>query len=136
MPELLLDYDLLSREYKVLQQENVVAGRFIFSTEGNSDAEKILAQETPTIGKCGCMPQILIPDLSVLYACDHLRVPSVGMEEVPLTVVYSRKIRAKGQSPALLFGYGAYGEILSLNWCSDYLSLLDRGWVLAFAHVR
>lgn len=55
---------------------------------------------------------------------------------VPLTIVYSRESWKKGQSPGLLVSYGAYGEDLDKSWCSDRLSLLDRGWVVAFADVR
>jgi protease II len=104
--------------------------------EGNS-VVKNFSQESLSEGKRYFnKAESVNDDVSRCYACDHLRVPSVGMVEVPLTVVYSRNLGFNGQSPALLLGYGAYGEILSLNWCSDYLSLLDRGWVLAFAHVR
>ncbi|KAG8057115.1 hypothetical protein GUJ93_ZPchr0002g25142 [Zizania palustris] len=41
-----------------------------------------------------------------------------------------------GESPGILYGYGAYGEDLDKSWCSDRLSLLARGWVVAFADVR
>ncbi|XP_042502302.1 protease 2 isoform X2 [Macadamia integrifolia] len=44
--------------------------------------------------------------------------------------------RQKGHSPGLLIGYGAYGEVLDKSWCANRLSLLDRGWVVAFADVR
>jgi hypothetical protein len=50
--------------------------------------------------------------------------------------LFSREAHIHGESPGVLFGYGAYGEDLDKSWCSDRLSLLARGWVLAFADVR
>ncbi|KAK9266772.1 hypothetical protein L1049_012660 [Liquidambar formosana] len=43
---------------------------------------------------------------------------------------------AEGSDSGLLHGYGAYGEALDKSWCADRLSLLDRGWVVAYADVR
>ncbi|KAK1361974.1 Prolyl endopeptidase [Heracleum sosnowskyi] len=40
------------------------------------------------------------------------------------------------ESPGLLEGYGAYGYVLDKSWSTDRRSLLDRGWVIAFADVR
>lgn len=54
---------------------------------------------------------------------------------VPLTLVYSQKHKQEG-NPGLLHGHGAYGEILDKRWRSELKSLLDRGWVIAFADVR
>ena len=51
-------------------------------------------------------------------------------------ILYSREAHIHGESPGILYGYGAYGEDLDKSWCSDRLSLLARGWVLAFADVR
>ncbi|KAG7586369.1 Alpha/Beta hydrolase fold [Arabidopsis thaliana x Arabidopsis arenosa] len=42
----------------------------------------------------------------------------------------------KSESPGMLIGYGAYGEVLDKSWCTNRLSMLDRGWVIAFADVR
>ena len=75
-------------------------------------------------------------DFSHVYCCQRAEVISHDGERVPLTIAYSRESWKKGQSPGLLVGYGAYGEDLDKSWCSDRLSLLDRGWVVAFADVR
>lgn len=61
---------------------------------------------------------------------------------VPLTLVHHTSLSpAQGRSsnhapPVLLIGYGAYGVSLDLSYHPEYLPLLTRGWVLAFAHVR
>src|SRR5690606_30147206 len=55
---------------------------------------------------------------------------------VPISLVHRRDVVADGTAPGLLHGYGAYG-ISSDPWFSVLrLSLLERGWVFAIAHVR
>lgn len=70
------------------------------------------------------------------YCCEIKEVVSRDGTRIPLTILYSRKAHQKAQSPGILQGYGAYGEVLDKSWCADRLSLLDRGWVVAFADVR
>uniref|UniRef100_A0A803L7N2 Prolyl endopeptidase n=1 Tax=Chenopodium quinoa TaxID=63459 RepID=A0A803L7N2_CHEQI len=60
-----------------------------------------------------------------------------GIDGEPLSNIRIDKCkRQEGQSPGILEAYGAYGEVLDKSWSSDRLSLLDRGWVVAFADVR
>jgi oligopeptidase B len=56
--------------------------------------------------------------------------------QVPISVVYRRGFERNGSSPLLLYGYGAYGHSMDPAFSSDRLSLLDRGFVFAIAHVR
>ncbi|PHT48195.1 hypothetical protein CQW23_12403 [Capsicum baccatum] len=75
-------------------------------------------------------------DFAKIYSWQEKEVISDDGERIPITILFSHKAHKKGQSPRLLHGYGAYGEILDKSWCNDHLSLLDRGWVIAFADVR
>ncbi|KAL8157383.1 hypothetical protein AgCh_002180 [Apium graveolens] len=75
-------------------------------------------------------------DNSDAYCCEEKEVVSHDGTKIPLTILYSRKAHHKAQSPGLLNGYGAYGKVLDRSWSSDRQSLLDRGWVVAFADVR
>lgn len=75
-------------------------------------------------------------DLSDAYICERREVSSHDGVEVPLTILYSREAWKKSESPGILLGYGAYGEALDKSWCTNRLSMLDRGWVIAFADVR
>jgi protease II len=75
-------------------------------------------------------------EFSCAYYCERKEVVSYDGVRIPLTILYSKKSWQKGQSPGVLHGYGAYGEILEKSWCADRLSLLDHGWVVAFADVR
>jgi oligopeptidase B len=55
---------------------------------------------------------------------------------VPVSLVYRRDLRASGPQPLLLYGYGSYGLSTNPSFSSIRLSLLDRGFVYAIAHVR
>ena len=55
---------------------------------------------------------------------------------IPISLVYRTDKRRKGPQPTLLYGYGAYGISLDVNFSSTRLSLLDRGVIFATAHVR
>jgi oligopeptidase B len=55
---------------------------------------------------------------------------------VPVSLVYKSGLVRDGQAPALLYGYGAYGHSSDPAFASDRLSLLDRGFVYAIAHIR
>lgn len=55
---------------------------------------------------------------------------------IPLSIVYRRGLKLDGSNPVLLNGYGAYGSSLDPNFDPVNLAWLERGGVLAFAHVR
>ncbi|GAN52951.1 S9 family peptidase [Tanticharoenia sakaeratensis] len=56
--------------------------------------------------------------------------------QVPITLLMRKKTPADGQAPLLLYGYGSYGIAMDANFNSSVLSLVDRGWIHAVAHVR
>ena len=55
---------------------------------------------------------------------------------VPVSMVYRRDLRQDGPQPLLLYGYGSYGSSMDPGFSSIRLSLLDRGFVYAIAHIR
>lgn len=55
---------------------------------------------------------------------------------VPLSIVYKKGLVKNGNNPTLLYGYGSYGFSAEVGFDSNLLSLLDRGFVYAIAHVR
>ncbi len=57
-------------------------------------------------------------------------------EEVPVTLLYRKGIALDGTNPTLLYGYGAYGMSMPASFSVSVLSLVDRGFVYAIAHVR
>lgn len=57
-------------------------------------------------------------------------------QRVPISIVYRKTTPLNGKSPLLLYGYGSYGSSSEAAFASPRLSLLDRGFVFAVAHVR
>ena len=56
--------------------------------------------------------------------------------KVPMSIVYKKDMKKDGSTPALLYGYGSYGATIEPYFSSSVLSLLDRGFVFAIAHIR
>ena len=56
--------------------------------------------------------------------------------QVPISLVYRKGLEMNGENPALLYGYGSYGFSQDARFSSARLSLLDRGFVFAIAHIR
>ena len=57
-------------------------------------------------------------------------------KKVPVSLVYRKDLYKEGENPVLLYGYGSYGSTNSARFSSVRLSLLDRGFVYAIAHIR
>ncbi|EXB44900.1 Protease 2 [Morus notabilis] len=130
MPDIIVNYDMSKRRFSIVQQEEVTGVSCEQDTEpifgSNHDKEENVQYNESQRWK----------DFSNSYCCETKEVISQDGTRVPLTILYSRTAWQKGQSPGLLQGYGAYGEVLDKSWCTHRLSLLDRGWVVAFADVR
>jgi oligopeptidase B len=71
-----------------------------------------------------------------LYATERLMVPARDGKSVPVSVVYRRDFERDGTGPLYLYAYGAYGFAYPPGFSADRLSLLDRGWACAIAHIR
>lgn len=57
-------------------------------------------------------------------------------EQVPVTLLYRKSTKLDGTAPVLLYGYGAYGHAMPASFSTARLSLVDRGFIYAIAHVR
>ena len=58
-----------------------------------------------------------------------------GMQ-IPISIAYKKDLKLDGTNPTLLHGYGAYGAVLDAEFTPNRLSLLDRGFIYAIAHIR
>jgi oligopeptidase B len=100
-PESTYDFNLQTREHKLIHEEEVLGG----FDRGNYETERVSA--TARDGTA-----------------------------VPVSMVYRKGMEKDGRNPLLQYGYGSYGATVDPDFDPDVLSLLDRGFIFAIAHIR
>ncbi|MCF8532912.1 MAG: S9 family peptidase [Reyranella sp.] len=70
------------------------------------------------------------------YVTTRITAVSHDGVEVPVSILHRRDLVRDGGAPLLLYGYGAYGMAMPASFSANRLSLVDRGFVYAIAHVR
>jgi oligopeptidase B len=100
-PNSIYDYNLQTKEKKLLKQDDVV---------GNFNPSDYLAKRIHAEANDGV--------------------------KIPISLVYKKGMKKNGDNPLLLYSYGSYGSSSTPYFSSVRLSLLDRGFVYAIAHIR
>lgn len=100
-PNSVIDYNMITKEKKVLKQDEVLGG----FDKNNYESKRLWAKAGD-----GTM--------------------------VPVSLVYRKGFVQNGEAPLLLYGYGSYGSSTDPGFRSNIISLLDRGFVFAIAHIR
>lgn len=88
--------------------------------------EKVLKKQKEVVGDFS-------PDN---YEAKRLYALTKDSVKIPISLVYRKGIQLDGNNPCFLYGYGSYGITIDPYFSSVRLSLLDRGFVYAIAHVR
>ncbi|GEP93869.1 S9 family peptidase [Chitinophaga cymbidii] len=70
------------------------------------------------------------------YVTERLFAKATDGTQVPISLVYKKGFEKNGQKPLLLYGYGSYGNSMEATFNSNRISLLDRGFCYAIAHIR
>jgi oligopeptidase B len=70
------------------------------------------------------------------YATRRVFAPAPDGETVPVSILYKKTTPLDGSAPLLLYGYGSYGLTIPASFSTTRLSLVDRGFVHAIAHIR
>ncbi|MEJ1157973.1 S9 family peptidase [Prosthecomicrobium sp. N25] len=70
------------------------------------------------------------------YVTRRIQAPAADGELVPVSLLYRADTPLDGSAPCLLYGYGAYGIAIPAAFSTNALSLVDRGFVYAIAHIR
>jgi len=70
------------------------------------------------------------------YVVERLNAPAGDGAMVPITVLRRRSTPVDGSAPVLLYGYGSYGIPMAATFNTNRLSLVDRGFIYAIAHIR
>jgi oligopeptidase B len=100
-PNSTFDYNMVTREKKLLKQQEVVGG---YNSED--------------------------------YQSERIYVKARDGKSIPLSLVYKKSLTPNPQKPLLLYGYGSYGATMDVYFSSVRISLLDRGFTFAIAHIR
>jgi oligopeptidase B len=70
------------------------------------------------------------------YGTERLKITARDGTEIPVSIVYSAGFKRDGTQPLFLYAYGAYGYAIPPGFSTGRLSLLDRGFAYAIAHIR
>ena len=70
------------------------------------------------------------------YATERIEATSADGTAIPISLLYRKGLKRDGSHPALLYGYGSYGISIDASFSQVRLSLVDRGFVYAIAHIR
>lgn len=70
------------------------------------------------------------------YQAERLFATAKDGTKIPISIVYKKGFKKDGKQPLLLYGYGSYGNSMSPSFNSARLSLLNRGFAFAIAHIR
>jgi oligopeptidase B len=70
------------------------------------------------------------------YVTRRLFAPAKDGETVPISLLYKKETPLDGSAPVFLYGYGSYGISIPASFSTTRLSLVDRGFIFAIAHVR
>lgn len=88
--------------------------------------EKVLKKRQEVVG--GYDPEA--------YVTERLYAPARDGVQVPVSIVYKKGTPKRADTPLLLYAYGSYGNSMDAAFSSTRLSLLDRGFIYALAHIR
>lgn len=70
------------------------------------------------------------------YVTERLFATANDSTKIPISIVYKKGFKRDGNQPLLLYAYGSYGSSMDATFSSPRLSLLDRGFAYAIAHIR
>jgi oligopeptidase B len=70
------------------------------------------------------------------YTSERILVPAKDGTKIPVSIVYKKGFKKDGSQPLLLYGYGSYGASMDPSFSAARLTLLNRGFTYAIAHIR
>ncbi|MBI2608949.1 MAG: S9 family peptidase [Deltaproteobacteria bacterium] len=79
----------------------------------------------------------VVPNVDTsLYETERIYTTSWDGEKIPMDLVYKKGLKKNGNNPVYLYGYGAYGISIDPQFSSNRISILERGFIFALAHIR
>ena len=143
-------HNLTSGEEKVIPTQDPIYGAY-FNANPQMDTNKlrIFYSSLTTPGsiidvnldtlESEIMKQTRVSDTfdSSAYASERVMIGARDGAEVPVSLVYRKdKFKKDGTNPLYQYAYGSYGATIDPTFRSSWLSLIDRGFVVAIAHIR
>jgi len=143
-------HNLTSGEEKVIPTQDPIYGAY-FNANPQMDTNKlrIFYSSLTTPGsiidvnldtlESEIMKQTRVSDTfdSSAYASERVMIAARDGAEVPVSLVYRKdKFKKDGTNPLYQYAYGSYGATIDPTFRSSWLSLIDRGFVVAIAHIR
>ncbi|AFV86083.1 MULTISPECIES: S9 family peptidase [Alteromonas] len=143
-------HNLTSGEEKVIPTQDPIYGAY-FNANPQMDTNKlrIFYSSLTTPGsiidvnldtlESEIMKQTRVSDTfdSSAYASERVMIEARDGAEVPVSLVYRKdKFKKDGTNPLYQYAYGSYGATIDPTFRSSWLSLIDRGFVVAIAHIR
>jgi len=110
---------------------------FVFTYESLTTPDSVYSYHVPTRRK-SLLKQIEVQGSfrSENYKSKRIYATAADGVKIPISLVYRKGLKKTGKNPTLIYGYGSYGINIDPSFSSNRLSLLDRGFVFAIAHVR
>ena len=146
----LVVHNLTTNEEKVIPTQDPIYGAY-FNANPEMDTNKlrIYYSSLTTPGsiidinldtlESEVMKQTRVSDTfdSSLYASERVMIEARDGTSVPVSIVYRKdKFKKDGTNPLYQYAYGSYGSTVDPTFRSSWLSLIDRGFVVAIAHIR
>lgn len=97
----------------------------VYDYDMDTDAKKLMKQQ-----------EVLGGYDAANYVTERLYATATDGTKVPISLIYKKGFEKNGKAPLLLYAYGSYGYSTDATFNSARLSLLDRGFVYAIAHIR
>ena len=109
--------------------------RYVFSSM--TQPRQVIQIDMKTLKKEILKEQQIQGDFQIKsYTSKRIWVDSRDGKKIPVSILHKKNIKINSQTPLLLYGYGSYGSTIDPSFSSNILSLIDRGFVYAIAHIR
>ncbi|WP_452230033.1 MULTISPECIES: S9 family peptidase [unclassified Lacinutrix] len=113
---------------------NILRYNYSSLTTPDTDFEYDMDTKTSVVLK---QQEVLDPNFSSdNYVSERKFATAKDGTQIPVSIVYKKGLDKNGKNPLLLYAYGSYGASMDADFNSSRLSLLDRGFVYAIAHIR
>jgi len=147
-PEILLEGFEIFKNYLVLEEREQGLLRIKIINEKNQESHYLSFTDPTYTAYIGIMKDKttkMLKQQEVLggkfnpenYISERIWADSRdGETRIPISVVYHKDTKKSAETPLLLYGYGSYGHTVDASFSNVRLSILDRGFIYAIAHIR